>query len=133
MSVSGKVWGKTNFIFGNGALEFHRIETVKGGVCSEHKHRFKWNGFFVESGKLLVRVWKESYDLVDETVLGPGEFTKVAPGEFHQFEALEDTVAFELYWAEFDHNDIDRRSVGHAQKDKPSAEKAFRDLQKLKD
>ena len=32
---------------------------------------------------------------------------------FHQFEGLEDGVAFELYWAEFDHNDIQRESVGH--------------------
>ena len=27
-------------------------------------------------------------------------------------EKLEDGVAFELYWAEFDHNDIKRESVG---------------------
>ena len=30
----------------------------------------------------------------------------------HQFIGLEDGVAFELYWAEFDHNDIKRESVG---------------------
>ena len=34
------------------------------------------------------------------------------PGEYHQFEAVEDTVAFELYWAEFDHEDIERETVG---------------------
>ena len=28
------------------------------------------------------------------------------------FIGLEDGVAFELYWAEFDHNDIKRKSVG---------------------
>ena len=28
------------------------------------------------------------------------------------FVGLEDGVAFELYWAEFDHNDIKRESVG---------------------
>jgi len=110
---SGKVWGETKLLHANGVLEFHRIETVKGGVCSKHKHQFKWNGFFVESGKLLIRVWKDDYDLIDETILEPGDFTQVKPGEFHQFEALEDTVAFELYWAEFNHNDIVRETVGY--------------------
>lgn len=110
---SGKVWGETKLLHANGVLEFHRIETVKGGVCSKHKHQFKWNGFFVESGKLLIRVWKGDYDLVDETILEPGDFTQVKPGEYHQFEALEDTVAFELYWAEFNHNDIVRETVGY--------------------
>ena len=31
----------------------------------------------------------------------------------HSFEGLEAGVAFELYWAEFRHNDIIRESVGH--------------------
>ena len=67
----------------------------------------------MESGKLLIRVWQKDYDLVDETVLGPGDFTKVKPGVYHQFECLEDAIAYELYWAEFNHNDIKRESVGY--------------------
>ena len=51
------------------------------------------------------------YD-IDETILNPGEFTQVKPGKIHQFEGLKDGVAFELYWAEFNHNDIIRRTVG---------------------
>jgi mannose-6-phosphate isomerase-like protein (cupin superfamily) len=109
---AGKIWGQTELLEANGVLEFHRIKTVAGGVCSKHKHKFKWNGFYVESGKLIIRVWKKGYDLVDETVLTAGQYTMVAPGEYHQFEAVEDTVAFELYWAEFDHSDIERETVG---------------------
>lgn len=112
MSKFGKVWGTTQAIKANSSLEFHRIEVKKGGVCSKHKHRYKWNGFFVESGKLEIRVWKNNYDLIDHTVISAGEFTEVEPNEYHQFEALEDTVAFELYWAEFNHDDIERESVG---------------------
>ena len=48
----------------------------------------------------------------DETILGPGDFTQVKPGKIHQFEGVEDGVAFELYWAEFNHDDIKRRTVG---------------------
>ena len=108
----GKVWGSTENILSNGVLEFHRIEAEAGSYCSRHYHKTKFNGFYVESGKLIIRVWKNDYDLVDETVLSSNEFTIVPPGEVHQFEAVEDTVAFELYWAQFDHNDIERQSVG---------------------
>ena len=110
---AGKIWGQTELVHANGVLEFHRIEFKKNVACSKHQHQFKWNGFYVESGKMLVRVWQKDYDLVDETILNAGDFTRVKPGVYHQFEGLEDGVAFELYWAEFDHNDIKRESVGH--------------------
>ncbi len=114
MMKAGKVWGETVEILSNGNFELHRIKANKGGTCSKHLHRYKWNGFYVESGKLLIRVWKKDYELVDETIVSVGEFCAVKPGEFHQFVALEDSVAFELYWAEFDPNDIVRENVGHA-------------------
>lgn len=110
--IAGKIWGNTELIEANHALEFHRIETKAGGVCSKHLHRYKWNGFYVEEGKLLIRVWQNDYDLVDETILGPGDWTKVKPGVMHQFECLEDSIAFEVYWAEFNHHDIVRENVG---------------------
>jgi len=114
MTIAGKVWGQTELVEANGALEFHRIDMNKGGVCSKHKHNFKWNGFYVESGTMLVRIWQKDYDLVDETILAAGDYCKVQPGLFHQFECLESGVAFELYWAEFNHHDIQRKSVGHS-------------------
>jgi len=87
---AGKIWGQTELIHANGVLEFHRIEYKAGYKCSEH----------------------DQDGLVDETILEAGDFTQVKPGKIHQFEGLEDGVAFELYWAEFNHNDIVRRSVG---------------------
>ena len=110
---AGKIWGQTELIHANGVLEFHRIDYKAGGVCSKHKHQFKWNGFYVVSGKMKIRVWQKDYDLIDETILGPGDFTRVKPGLMHSFEGIEDGVAFELYWAEFNHDDIQRESVGH--------------------
>ncbi len=41
---AGKIWGNTELIHANGVLEFHRIEFKAGFKCSEHEHRFKWNG-----------------------------------------------------------------------------------------
>ena len=63
---AGKIWGQTELIHANGVLEFHRIEYKKDVACSIHKHEFKWNGFFVESGKMMVKVWQKDYDLVDD-------------------------------------------------------------------
>ena len=109
---AGKVWGETRMVDKNGVLEFHTIKFEAGAKCSEHKHQHKWNGFYVISGTMLVRVWQEDQGLVDETILQAGDYTKVKPGVFHQFEGLEDGEAVELYWAEFDHNDIIRRTSG---------------------
>jgi mannose-6-phosphate isomerase-like protein (cupin superfamily) len=108
----GKIWGQTQLIHANGLFEFHRIEYKAGFKCSEHHHKYKWNGFFVESGKLLVRVWQNDDGPIDETILLPGDFTQISPGKIHQFEGLESGVAFELYWAEFKHDDIIRRTIG---------------------
>jgi quercetin dioxygenase-like cupin family protein len=110
---AGKIWGQTELIHANGVLEFHRIDFKAGGVCSKHKHQFKWNGFYVVSGRMKIRVWQRDYDLIDETILGPGDFSRVKPGLMHSFEGLEDGMAFELYWAEFNHDDIQRETVGH--------------------
>jgi len=110
---AGKIWGSTELIHANGVLEFHRINFKAGGVCSKHKHQFKWNGFYVVSGRMKIRVWQRDYDLIDETILEPGDFTRVKPGLMHSFEGIEDGVAFELYWAEFNHDDIQRETVGH--------------------
>lgn len=110
MSKAAKVWGMTQLIHSNSQFEFHRIEFKAGYKCSEHKHNTKWNGFFVESGRLLIRVW-EGNDC-NEIALDPGDFCKIPPGVFHQFEGISKGVAFEIYWAEFDANDIERRTLG---------------------
>ena len=46
--IAGQVWGTTELVERNGVLEFHRIETKKGGVCSKHLHEYKWNGFLLK-------------------------------------------------------------------------------------
>ena len=101
---AGKVWGQTELIHANGVLEFHRIN-----LKQENNARNIYtslNGMvYVESGKMMIRVWQNDYDLVDAPILGPGDFTQVKPGVMHQFVGIEG-VAFELYWAEFNHNDI---------------------------
>ena len=110
--LSGKVWGTSRLLFSANNVEIHRIAVAQYGICSKHRHRHKSNAFYVESGRLAIDVWKHDYPLVDRTVLEPGDYTVIAPGEFHRFQALEDAVAYEIYFVELDSADIERETVG---------------------
>lgn len=114
MNKHGKVWGNTKNIFCKNNVEVHRIEAQKGGYSSKHKHNYKYNAFFVERGRLKITVWKNDYDLVDETIISDQEMSTVRPTEYHKFEAIEDTVAYEIYWTEIDEEDIVRQNCGGA-------------------
>ena len=81
-----KKYGKTANIFSNPNFEVHRIEVNKGGYCSKHKHKYKFNAFYVESGELEIIIYKNDYDLVDTTVLKAGDMTIAKPGEYHSFK-----------------------------------------------
>ena len=110
--IFSKAWGNTECIFQNYNFQVNRITIRKGGFCSKHKHNHKYNMFWVETGKLKISVWKNDYDLVDETILNLCQSTNVKPFEYHQFKALENTVAFEIYYTEPLGEDIIRETVG---------------------
>ena len=97
-------------------VEIHRMEILPGTHCSKHRHLCKFNMFFVESGVLGVRIWKNSYNLVDEVRLLHGESCVIPPGEFHQFfvEGNYPVTAYEIYWTELSPLDIQRDGVGGA-------------------
>lgn len=109
---NGKIWGTTEEIFGRNNVEVHRIEVIAGGYCSEHHHEQKWNEFYVESGELQITQWSPSSGLKDITTLHAGDSTAVSPGVIHQFHALTEVVAFEIYWVALEGEDIVRRTVG---------------------
>lgn len=113
-SVRGKVWGNTSCLFCLNNVEIHRIEANKYGYCSIHKHEYKYNMFYVESGSLRVVIYRPDADQIieDITDLSAGQNTFVEPGLDHKFIALEDTVAYEIYWVELSRNDIVRKVVG---------------------
>ena len=109
---SSKIWGTTSSIFQLNNVEVHRIEIEPGGYCSKHSHKFKYNMFYVESGTLEIKQWKTDSELVDRTILTMGEQTSVPPDTFHQFKALEKTIAYEIYWVSLEPNDIKRETCG---------------------
>jgi len=104
----GKIWGLTQLGFFHNSIEAHAIHVKKGGFCSCHTHKHKWNRFFVLQGKMAVRIFGDGSEVIDETVISVGQITDVPCGVRHEFEALEDTIAVEFYWSPLDSNDIDR-------------------------
>lgn len=112
MNKQGKIWGETCEIFSRNNVAIHRIIINKGSSCSKHKHNCKYNLFFVESGKIKLQEWKRDYNLVDETILSPGESCCVQAGNFHKFIGLEDSVVYEIYFVELLDSDILREDVG---------------------
>lgn len=109
-----KIWGSTSCLFNKNNVEIHRIEAKKDSFCSVHKHEHKTNIFFVEQGLLKITIYRTDAgkEIKDETLLGPGDMTYVENGLDHKFEAMEDTIAFEIYYLELDQNDIVRKNVG---------------------
>ena len=124
--IQGKVWGTTEALLVTPLIEVHKITIDAGGYCSMHKHEFKWNMFYLLYGKIDIHVQKNDYDLVDVTRLyQPGDFTSVAPNEYHMFkEHVEDEEmvrewgsvnaagALEIYYLEPISKDIIRETVG---------------------
>jgi mannose-6-phosphate isomerase-like protein (cupin superfamily) len=110
---AGKVWGETKTLLSTPLIEFHSIFIIPNSWCSWHKHEFKWNAFHVVSGKLTIEVRKKNYELVDCTILYPGDTMSVPPGEYHRFVSHDEyTVALELYYPGILGEDIVREDVG---------------------
>ncbi len=111
--LSGKIWGSTRILHKTPTLEIHYFEVNPNSYCSTHKHNYKHNAFFVIDGTLTIEVHKNNYDLVDKTVLGPGDFTTISPGEFHRFvSGLQPVSGLEIYYIEPLSDDIVRKDHG---------------------
>ena len=45
-AIQSKFWGNTQCIFVGPISETHFLNINKGGYCSNHCHKYKWNRFF---------------------------------------------------------------------------------------
>lgn len=110
-TIHGKIWGNTECLFNKNNVSIHRIEAKKGHMCSQHYHLHKHNMLYVETGVLKIEVWQDS-NLITTTILADGQSTSIPPGLKHRFSALENTIAFEIYFIELDDSDIIRLQKG---------------------
>lgn len=109
MNKKSKIWGFTQSLFCKNNVEIHRAEIKKGQRCSKHKHEHKQNAFFIEKGKLKIHIWNENE--ISEAILISGEMSVVKSNMFHMFEALENTIMYEIYWVELSEDDIIREKT----------------------
>jgi mannose-6-phosphate isomerase-like protein (cupin superfamily) len=107
----GKIWGETTDLIETPFFSIHYLSVEAGGFCSEHRHDAKKNIFFVLAGRLRIRIWREG-GLIDEIDLLPGQETEIPAGVFHQFKAMERTLAIEICEVELRPGDIERRTQG---------------------
>ena len=114
---AGKVWGETIVLLATPVLEVHRLKITPNSFCSLHRHHGRWNAFVVTSGRLLVEVHQQAYDLVDVTELRPGDLATVEPGLLHRFRtAAEGAECLEIYYpVVLGATDIERQDVGGGQ------------------
>ncbi len=111
----GKIWGSTQIFSQTATTSTHHISVKKGGYCSKHKHEHKYNLFYVVDGELEITIWRDG-DMKDITILRAGQVTGVSPGFYHQFKALKETEAIEVYQVILTDPDIQRENVGGIEK-----------------
>ena len=112
----GKNWGYTTEFFRNAMVSAHHLEINEGGYCSEHRHKHKYNLFYVISGELELTIWRDAQEM-DVTIIGAGQATAISPGFYHKFRAITDVQCVEVYQVLLVGEDIDRRTVGGIDKE----------------
>ena len=111
MDRQGKNWGYTTEFFRNAMVSAHHLEIKMGGFCSEHRHQFKFNSFYVISGRLELTIWRGD-GTKDVTVIGQGQSSAIPPGFFHKFRGITDVECIEIYQVLLIEPDIERRTKG---------------------
>jgi len=96
-----KGWGHEVWIH-NDARYCGKILAVKRGKkCSLHYHRLKYETFYVQSGRIHMRL-RHADGREEEFVMNPGDVLELPQGTAHQFSGLEDSEIFEFSTEHFE-------------------------------
>jgi quercetin dioxygenase-like cupin family protein len=102
MKVVEKGWGRELWIHNDekycGKLLFFKA----GKKCSLHYHVLKHETFYVQSGRLWVKLGTCNSSEYSIHLLTPGMSLEIAPGVVHQMTAIEDVELFEFSTQHFD-------------------------------
>ena len=93
--VVKKGWGHELHIENNEDYCAKLLVFKAGKKFSMHYHVQKYETWFVQSGKLVLRYIDPKSAGVNETTLNPGDILTIYQGISHQLEAIEDSVVFE--------------------------------------
>jgi mannose-6-phosphate isomerase-like protein (cupin superfamily) len=101
LKVVLKVWGREEWIVNNDAYCGKQLILRKGCQCSLHRHPVKRETFYVAAGMVSMEVGDRTFTMM------PGDSVDVAPGTWHRFSGLRDSVIFE-FSTHHDDADVER-------------------------
>lgn len=107
MRVLHKSWGVKTELFKNDLCEVSILALDKGQRCSWHRHRSKWNQFYVLSGSITIKTED------GETRIGPGQVFTTNPLQWHEFRTPDGKALIqEIMYVRYECEDIERLIKG---------------------
>jgi len=107
MRVEAKSWGIKTSLFRNDLCEVSILRLNENQRCSWHRHKAKWNQFFVISGALEILTEDGSYR-VDSGMI----FT-TNPEQLHEFRTPYGPATIqEIMYVRYEPGDIERLTKG---------------------
>lgn len=111
MENSMKSWGTKISLFQNDLCEVSMLHLNGGQRCSWHRHRAKWNQFYVIDGELEVVV--EELGQRQTAKITRGQIFTTNPGQWHEFRTPSGpAVVQEIMYVRYEAGDIEREQVG---------------------
>jgi mannose-6-phosphate isomerase-like protein (cupin superfamily) len=98
VNTTDKPWGKSRRVHIDRFVQVEEVDILPGGFSSVHHHNKKDNVFYVASGELLVSVFHDDLTEANRIIMKPGDWMVVPAGQKHQFRAVSDVKAYEVYW-----------------------------------
>lgn len=116
MEITRKTWGLKFNIFKNDLCEISFLELDPNRRCSWHKHKTKYNLFFVLEGEVGIKTeFKVNGGRTETgiTKLCTHEFFTTQPGEYHEFQTYDAPAKLiEIMYVQYEENDIERKNIG---------------------
>jgi len=107
MRVLHKSWGVKTELFKNDLCEVSVLKLNSGQRCSWHRHRAKWNQFFVLEGMIEI-VTEEGSSIIRD-----GQVFTTNPLQWHEFRTPDGpALVQEIMYVRYEAEDIERESKG---------------------
>lgn len=105
-----KIWGERWLIRDDSTHAISYLKLDEGYRCSWHKHDTKYNLFVVLTGAIKIII--EELGKKKHIILTSGQELTIKPGQWHEFQALENSQVIEEMYVEYFEADIIRENKG---------------------
>jgi quercetin dioxygenase-like cupin family protein len=107
MRVMHKSWGLKTELFKNDLCEVSVLQLNANQRCSWHRHRSKWNQFYVLEGSVTLKT-EDGYTRVDK-----GQVFTTNPMQWHEFQTTDGPALIqEIMYVKYECEDIERLVQG---------------------